>query len=71
MKLKVREQIKSLLATRDITMKELAQMLSLKLGREYSLANLSAKLIRGTLTYNEVLIIAELLNYEIEFVEIK
>ena len=71
MKLKVREQIKSLLAARGVTMKELVQMLSTKLGREYSLANLSAKLIRGTLAYNEVLIIAELLDYEIEFIDNK
>lgn len=70
MKLKVREQIKSLLVARNITMKELAQMLSEKIGKEYSLANLSAKLSRGTLTYNEVLLVAELLNYEIKFVEI-
>lgn len=68
MSIKVREQIKSLLAEKDVTMKELAVLLSKKLGKEYSLPNLSAKLSRGTLSYNEVLLIAEILNYEIKFI---
>lgn len=65
----VREQIKSLLGAKDITMKEVAKMLTEKTGKQYSLANLSSKLKRGTLIYNEVLLIADFLGYEINFTE--
>lgn len=70
MSLKVREQIKSLLAEKGITMKSLAELLSEKTNKKYSLANLSAKLQRGTLSYNEVLIIANILGYEIKFMSL-
>ena len=66
---KVREQIKSLLGAKGITMKEVALMLTEKTEKQYSLANLSSKLKRGTLIYNEVLLIADFLGYDINFVE--
>lgn len=71
MSIKVREQIKSLLASKNVTMKELCKLLSDKLGKEYSLPNFSGKLKRGTISYNEVLLIAEILGYEIKFVDIE
>ena len=67
MSIKVREQIKSLLAERNYKMKDLAVMLSTASGKHYSLANLSSKLKRGTITYNEVVLICEILNYDIDF----
>lgn len=67
MSIKVREQIKSLLAERNYKMKDLADMLSKASGKHYSLANLSSKLKRGTLTYNEVVLICDILNYDIDF----
>ena len=69
MSVKVREQIKSLLGAKGVTMKEVAQILAEKTKKNYSLANLSSKLKRGTLTYNEVLIIIDYLGYKIEFAE--
>ena len=69
MSVKVREQIKSLLGAKGVTMKEFAQILAEKTKKNYSLANLSSKLKRGTLTYNEVLIIIDYLGYKIEFTE--
>jgi transposase len=69
MSVKVREQIKSLLGAKGVTMKEVAQILAEKTKKNYSLANLSSKLKRGTLTYNEVLIIIDYLGYKIEFTE--
>lgn len=69
MSMRAREQIKSLLVAKNITMTELCKMLSDKLGKSYSLTNLSNKLVRGTITYNEVLIIAEILGYKINFVD--
>lgn len=68
MVLRVREQIKTLLVEKNVTMKELARQLSEKTGKDCSLANLSAKLVRGTMDYNEVLLIAEILGYEIKFI---
>jgi len=69
MKLKVKEQIKTLLAQEGIRQKELAELLASKKGRSYSPANLSKKLNRQTFTYNEVLEIAEILGYRIEFIK--
>lgn len=67
MKIQVREQIKTLLAQENIKMKELASKMQEKTGKNYSLQNLSHRLKRGTVTYNEVLIIAEILGYRINF----
>lgn len=67
MSVKVKEQIKSLLAIRSLTMTFLAEKMSEVTGKSYTLASLLAKLKRGTLSYNEVLIICEILDYEIEF----
>ena len=68
MNMKAREQIKSLLAAKNIKMKELCLLLSEKMGKNYSSNNLSNKLIRGSITYNEVLLIADILGYKITFV---
>ena len=69
MNMKAREQIKSLLAAKNIKMKELCLRLSEKMGKNYSSNNLSNKLIRGSITYNEVLLIADILGYKITFVD--
>ncbi len=69
MSMKAREQIKSLLAAKNIKMKDLCRLLSEKMGKNYSSNNLSNKLIRGSITYNEVLLIAEILGYKITFVD--
>ncbi len=69
MNMKAREQIKSLLAAKNIKMKELCLLLSEKMGKNYSSNNLSNKLIRGSITYNEVLLIADILGYKITFVD--
>lgn len=71
MNIKAREQIKSLLAAKNIKMKDLCVLLSEKLNKNYSPTNLSNKLKRGTISYNEVLVIAEILGYEIQFVDIE
>ena len=71
MKLQVREQIKTLLAQEDIKLKDLAAMIAEKTGKKCAPDSLSQKLRRGSLTYNETLIIAELLGYEIAFLKKK
>lgn len=69
MKLQVKEQIKTLLAQEDLKLKELADMISEKTGKKCAPDSLSHKLRRGSLTYNETLMIAELLGYEIKFIK--
>ena len=67
MQMLVREQVKTLLAQEGIKMKDLAIKMEEISGRTYSLQNLSHRLRRGTLTYNEMLLIADNLGYEISF----
>ncbi len=67
MQMLVREQVKTLLAQEGIKMKDLAIKMEEISGRTYSLQNLSHRLRRGTLTYNEMLLIADILGYEISF----
>lgn len=67
MRRNVKEQIKILLAERDVKMKDLVSDLAKNFGSSCSLSNFSCKLSRGTLTYNEVLDICDILDYDIEF----
>lgn len=69
MKLHVKEQIKTLLAQENVRLKELAEMISDYTGKKCTPDALSHKLRRGSLTYNETLMIAELLGYKIKFVK--
>ena len=69
MKLLVREQIKTLLAQEGIKLKELAAMLTEHNGKNCAPNVLSRKLTRGTLSYNEALVIADLLDYDIRFIK--
>ena len=69
MRLKVREQVKTLLSQEAITQKELASLLTNKFGKKYTQTSLAQKLSRGSLTYNEVMKIAEILGYDIQFIK--
>ena len=71
MEMRVREQVKTLLSQENVKMKDLANKLEEITGRNYSLQNLSHRLTRGTLYYNEVLTIAKILNYRIRFEKIE
>lgn len=68
MRLDVKEQIKALLAQEGVTQKELVNILNAK-GGQYSTQSLSQRLGRGSLTYNEVMIIAEILGYDVQFIK--
>ena len=71
MKLLVKEQIKTLLAQEGIKLKELAKMIEYKMGKKCAPNALSQKLGRGTMTYNEVINIAELLGYQVKFEKVE
>ena len=64
-----REQIKILLAQEGLKQKDLAAMITEKTGKLCLPNSLSQKMGRGTLSYNDMLVIAELLGYKIQFVK--
>lgn len=70
MKNPILNEIKNLVADRDITLTKLAEKMGKKLGRKYSLASLSQKLRNGTISYREIMLIAEILDYKIIFYDL-
>ncbi len=68
MRLEVKEQIKALLAQEGVTQIELVKLLNEKGGR-YTPQTLSHRLRRGSVTYNEVMTICEILGYDIQFIK--
>lgn len=69
MRLKVREQIKTLLSQEGIKQKELVAMLNNKSNKKYTQTSFAQKLSRGSFSYNEVMIIAEILGYDIQYIK--
>ena len=63
----LKDVVKILLIQRGMKMKELANELEIRLQKPFSPTNLSARLKRGSLTYNEIVAMCEALEYEIEF----
>ena len=67
MVIKAKNQVKVLLTYEDVKLKELARLMTDNTGKKYTPDGLSHKLNRGRLTYDEMLVIAEILDYEINF----
>ena len=65
MELNLRNFIKSKIILAGMTMRDVAEMLHLKYGRSDSVSNLSGKLSRGSLRYDEAMEIADVLGYDI------
>ena len=65
----VREQVKILLLKRNMTITELAIRMTEYTGKKYSRQNLSNKLSKRTLRYEEFEIIAKILSYRIELID--
>lgn len=68
---KIVNEIKNLANDRDMTLKQLAQKIGEVQNKDYSLASLSQKLRNETISYKEIKLIAEILGYEIKFVDMK
>lgn len=64
--LKANEIIRILLKREDKKQKDLAVILTEKTDKKYTPGSLSQKINRGTITYNEVAMIADILGYEIK-----
>lgn len=64
--LSAKEVVKLLLTRELLTQKKLTEILSERSGKFYSPEVFSRKLTNGTITYNEVAMIADILGYEIK-----
>jgi len=68
----IKNKIKSLTIEQGLSLRDLAKLLSEKYGRpKYGISNLSHKLIKGSLRYEDALDIAEVLGYDIQWVKKK
>ena len=64
---KIKERIKMLFAWRNITYEDYARRLFAKTGKKISTSSLSHKLARQTISFKEVLEIANILGYDVIF----
>lgn len=68
---KIEVLIKLLVSLRGSTLTNIAVALSERFDRTYSVSSLSKKLKRGTISYEEITAIIDILNYDIKFVDRK
>lgn len=66
MQLNAKEIIKIILNRENVKQKELAKILTDKTGKTYTPGSLSQKISRGTISYNEVSVITDILGYDIK-----
>ena len=71
MKLMAKELIKTLLLQKGVKQKDLVSKLSEITGHKYTPSSFSHKVGNGSISYNEVLLISEILGYEIDFKNIQ
>lgn len=65
----VREDVKTIIVQSNWTIAEVAKEMTRITGKNYSGSNLSQKLSRKTLKYEEAKLIGHILNYELKFVK--
>ncbi|MBU3153475.1 LLM class flavin-dependent oxidoreductase [Clostridium estertheticum] len=63
----IKETVKIMLAKSDVTLTEIIKRLNYKYSRNDTIQNLSKKINKGTLRYEEAEEIAEVLDYKIEW----
>lgn len=68
LKMSIINELKKILLDVNVNLTELAQALGKRLNKPYSMQNLSNKLRNETITHREMLIIADILGYDIKFV---
>lgn len=61
-------ELKKILLDVNVNLTELAQALGKRLSKPYSMQNLSNKLRKETITHREMLIIADILGYDLKFI---
>ncbi len=65
----VRNELKYILGKEAVTLTKMAQLMTEKTGKKYSVNTLSGKLLRKSITLNETCELLGLLGYHIEFVK--
>lgn len=65
----IKNKIKMLAVSRGITLKKLSEKLSELSGEEYTYNSLLGKLNRESLSLKEAILIAEILNYKLDFID--
>ncbi len=61
-------ELKKILLDTNVNLTELAEALGKRLNKPYSMQNLSNKLRNETISHREMLIIADILGYDIKFI---
>ena len=61
-------ELKKILLDVNVSLTELAEALGKRLNKPYSMNNLSNKLRNETISHREMLIIADILGYDLKFV---
>jgi len=65
----VREDIKTIIVQSSWTITEVAKEMSQITGKNYSRSNISQKLSRKTLKYEEAMLIGQILGYDLKFIK--
>ena len=65
MRLNAKELVQLLLTREGMTQKELSEKLTNRTGKTLAPSGLSRKLLQGTIAYNEVVMIADILGYDL------
>ena len=66
MELNAKEVVKILLNREKFKQKELAEILSKKIGKKYTAGSLSKKITRSSISYDEFVAIADILGYDVK-----
>ena len=67
----IKEDIKAYIVASGYTITKLAEELNKRNGSDYTVQNLSNKIRKESLKYSEVLQIAEIIGYEIQWIKVK
>lgn len=65
----IKTEVKMLAIKRGWTLEKLAKALGERLGKKYTGSNLSKKIRTQTIPYREIKLIADILDYDIEFID--
>ncbi len=65
--MEIRVEIKKILLENNMTLSDLAKRIGEEKGTNYSIQNLSSKLRRGTVNFNELQMITKILGYKVKF----
>jgi len=65
----VKEDIKTIILQSNRTITEVAKEMTRITGKNYSMSNISQKLTRKTLKYEEAMLIGQILGYDLKFIK--